>query len=274
MDAEPIGVQDSSKAGTSAGEAPWRAFSRGSWDWMPMAIFGAVLAGALWSFDGPISAAARRLALSGDVKRELDALAQYGQGSVSVIVAIVIASLEPERRRRLIDWACAALIAGVTCAAMKVLIGRPRPLLEDPGILLGPWGMHPVPTGEPGKYMLAHAWEMTSRVQYALGSMPSRHATFAASLSAVLWTMYPRLLPLAAGLMALVAGMRVVTGAHYPSDVVIGLALGAGITTTAMRRFWGTRALDWLWRTFVDRGAAPALGRVVATEIRRLGPRA
>lgn len=240
---------------------------------MPAACVGLILAAALWSFDGPISSAARSLTLSGDLKRELDALAQYGQGAVSIIVGLLIASLDPDRRRRLIDWGVAALLVGVSCSVSKVLIGRPRPLLEDPGILLGPWGMHPVPTGEPGKFILAHAWEMTSRIQYALGSMPSRHATFAASLSVVLWTLYPKIRPVAVALMVLVAAMRVITGAHYPSDVVIGLALGTALTTVAMRRFWGTRALDWFWRTFVDRNAGAALEQVVAIEHRRLRPR-
>jgi len=221
----------------------------------------------VWSFDGPISAAARSLTLSGDVKRELEALQQYGQGSISVLLVLAIAMLQPERRRRLLDWGAAALLAGLTCALMKILIGRPRPLLEDPGLLLGPWGMYPVPTGAPGQYILAHAWEFTSRVQYALGSMPSRHATFAASMSAALWTMYPRLGPLALVLMLVVASMRVVTGAHYPSDVLAGLALGSSITLVAMRRFWGTRALDWFWKKFVSRDASPALPMVVRTEL-------
>lgn len=266
-----MGTQDSWKDGREESAPAWAPFSRGARDWAWYLVGGVVLAAGLWQFDGAISKAARTLQLSGDVRRELEALAQYGQGAVSVLVATLIWMIDPTRRRRLLDWAAAALIAGAACMLMKLLLGRPRPLLEDPGVILGPWGMHPIPdAGAPSGYVLAHAWEWSSRVQYMLGSMPSRHTTFAAVLSVVLWTMYPRIRPLAIGMLALVGTMRVVTGAHYPSDVIVGAALGLAIGTLAMRRFWGTRALDRFWKKFVDREARPMLAPVVEVETQRL----
>lgn len=270
-----MSAERSGDAGPAAARPSWFLFSRGARDWLPVALAGLALAAASWPLDGTISDAAQAVRLSGDFRRELEALAQYGQGSATVLAAVAVWLLDPARRRRLIDWAAAAILVGVACVAMKMLIGRPRPLLDDPHVLLGPWGMHPVPVrdGEVTRTILAHAWEMTSRVQYALGSMPSRHTAFAAVMSAALWSMYPRLWPLALAMLALVGTMRVIVQAHYPSDVFIGAALGVSITTLCMRRFWGTRALDWLWKNLVDRDATPALERVVATEAERLAKR-
>jgi membrane-associated phospholipid phosphatase len=238
-------------------------------DWLPALVVGFGLAIALWSFDGPISDRARAVALAGDLRREMEALAQYGQGAWIALVAVAVWLLDPSRRRRLIDVAAALVLVGVVCVATKILLGRPRPLLVDPGVILGPWGMYPVPSGEAGSgtISLAHAWEMNSRVQYLLGSMPSRHTAFAAAMSAWLWTMYPVLRVPAIVLMTLVGTMRVLVGAHYPSDVFVGGTIGLTITTLAMRRFWGTRALDWFWKRFVNKNAEAALPRVMAAEL-------
>jgi undecaprenyl-diphosphatase len=64
---------------------------------------------------------------------------------------------------------------------------------------------------------------------YANASFPSGHATTAGAALMVGALIFPRLrVPIvAAGL--LVAFSRVVVGAHYPSDAVAGVALGAGI---------------------------------------------
>lgn len=261
-------------SGLIAPEDTRPTLSAGRRDWLPVTLAGLALTIALWPLDGPISDAARAVRLAGDARRELEALAQYGQGSATALAALAIALLDPERRRRLIDWAAAALLVGLACVAAKVLVGRPRPLLEDPAFLLGPLGLYPLPVQENGvvRYLLAHSWDLTARAQYALGSMPSRHSAFAAVMSAALWSMYPRLFPLAVAMLGLVMTMRVLTGAHYPSDTIAGASLGLVLTTLAMRRFWGTRALDWFWKRAVDRNAEPALPRVLATERRRLTP--
>jgi undecaprenyl-diphosphatase len=64
---------------------------------------------------------------------------------------------------------------------------------------------------------------------YAHASFPSGHATTAFALAALLALWYPRW---AAGFLAL-AGLiglsRVVLGAHFPSDVLAGAALGMGV---------------------------------------------
>lgn len=58
-------------------------------------------------------------------------------------------------------------------------------------------------------------------------SFPSDHATVAGAVAGGLWFVDRRLARLAVGLALLMAVTRVYVGAHYPGDVLAGLALGA-----------------------------------------------
>lgn len=59
-------------------------------------------------------------------------------------------------------------------------------------------------------------------------SMPSRHCFSAAAIAAAACTLSAPLGAAAWVLALLVAAARVLTGVHYPSDVLAGLAFGAG----------------------------------------------
>lgn len=61
-------------------------------------------------------------------------------------------------------------------------------------------------------------------------SFPSNHATVAGALAAGVVLLAPRLAVVAVPAALVVAGMRVVTGVHYPHDVLAGLLLGAAVT--------------------------------------------
>lgn len=243
-----------------------RFLSRGPLDWLPALGIALALVIVLWPFDAALSNFARSITLAGDLRRELEALAQYGQGSWIVIIAFSIWLLDPARRRRLVDFAAALLLVGLACMLTKLLLGRPRPIMDDPDVLLGPWGMYPVPDQSGDTVTLAHAWDWSSRVQYVLGSIPSRHTAFAFGVSTCLWIMYPVLRWPAAVLACIVGAMRIITGAHWPTDVIAGAALGFVLASLCMRRFWGTRALDWFWRSVVNKNAEAALPRVLAAE--------
>ncbi|HEX4046660.1 MAG TPA: phosphatase PAP2 family protein [Elusimicrobiota bacterium] len=85
-------------------------------------------------------------------------------------------------------------------------------------------------------------WVARPRPERALGSevvlrapvggaygFPSNHASNMAAAASVLSVAYPAGTPVFAALAALVAYSRVYVGAHYPGDVLAGLALGTAI---------------------------------------------
>lgn len=234
----------------------------------------------LFPLDGPLSRFLRSLPLAGDIKRELTAWQQYGALTSILVTAAIVALLDTARWRRIFDLAAASILTVLACNLLKNLVGRPRPLLNDPHTFLWPWGMYPVPVADPAfrtgtRTVLSHAWggATTSsgtapRVTYELWSMPSSHTAAAVVLSVFLVAMYPRLRSLAIGLALLVGLTRVITAAHWPTDVLLGAAVGYTIAAFAIPRYWGIRALDWAWKRTIDPTAAPTALPLRAAEAR------
>ncbi|MBC7770882.1 MAG: phosphatase PAP2 family protein [Pyrinomonadaceae bacterium] len=220
----------------------------------------------LYPLDGPLSRALRELPIKGDIRRELTAWQQYGALTSLLVVAVVIVLLDQGRWRRVLDLTAAAVLGILACNFLKNFVGRPRPILNDPETFLWPWGEYPVPvaagsslqsTGQP-RFVLTHAWSGPRSVGYELWSMPSSHTAMAVVLSVFLGVMYPKLRLLVIVLAALVGITRVITGAHWPTDVLIGATLGYTVASAAVNGHWGMRALDWVWIRCVDRDAHPS----------------
>lgn len=188
-----------------------------------------ITAAVLLPFDGWILIGARRIdaRIGGDARRVLDWLQEYGQGAAVVLVGLLIWTLDPPRRRALLRGLLIAAVTAAACFALKMLIGRPRPKFGEPLAFVGPWGTWPI--GPDGT--ARHPWEVWRNHQWELWSMPSSHTAYAAATSVFLATLYPPLRRIVFVLAAVVGACRVLNGAHYPSDVVVG----AGIGVTAAR---------------------------------------
>jgi membrane-associated phospholipid phosphatase len=100
----------------------------------------------------------------------------------------------------------AIALPGLVFTIVKRLIGRARPLV---GGSLDPFLHHTL------------GWS----VEYA--SLPSGHATDAAAVATAIGALWPQTRPLMWTYAALIALSRVVLTAHYPSDVIAGVIVGA-----------------------------------------------
>jgi len=95
--------------------------------------------------------------------------------------------------------------SGLAVDVLKVVVGRSRPkLLFASGTYDFTW------LGWQADY-----W-----------SFPSGHAATAAALMLGLWYLWPRYAPLYALVVVAIAAARVIIGAHYLSDAMMGLAIG------------------------------------------------
>ena len=97
-------------------------------------------------------------------------------------------------------------LSGLLANILKRIIGRARPLHFDDW---GPFGFSP---------FSSHA---------AFQSFPSGHATTVGAFFAALIFLFPRCRVIFVVCAIWLAATRVMIGAHYPSDVIAGLALGA-----------------------------------------------
>lgn len=68
-----------------------------------------------------------------------------------------------------------------------------------------------------------------------LYSFPSGHTMNAVNFAILFSWFYPPLMPLVVTFAILVALSRVILGMHYPTDVLVGTVLGAGIAFTSIK---------------------------------------
>lgn len=226
--------------------------------WLVAGACCAALISVTVPFDGTISRFATSLRVSGDFRRELEVVQQYGAATSLILTASLVWLLDRQRRRRLLDLLAAIAVAGVSVTVAKMLVGRPRPKFADPMTFSGPFRAYPLDDDRG----MTYAWEFWRPIRAELWSMPSSHTAYAVALSVFLVALYPRLRPLAVGMPILVGACRVLFGAHYLSDVFAGACVGFVAASPAVRGYWGVRALDVIWRTFVNRAAVPSYPKI------------
>jgi len=152
------------------------------------------------------------LNFKGDIKRESRWLAQYGQFLCSIVAAALAWQLDPDGQHRSIVILIATFGGTIVATIIKKLCSRVRPGRENAGRFLGP-------TFSRGNYK---------------ESFPSSHSACAVALSATLAAYYP---PAAITFWLLAGGcavLRYLLDAHWPSDVLGGVALGYGCAHLAL----------------------------------------
>lgn len=147
------------------------------------------------------------LEMKGDVKRETRWLAQYGQGSCTAVSALLVWQLDRSHLMEGIALIVGVLSAAVLAVLLKRLFSRVRPGRQSAGRFLGP--------------SLRHAnWRE---------SFPSSHSATAVALSVMLASAYPAGAGVFWGLAIGCSALRYVLDAHWPSDVIAGVALGYAV---------------------------------------------
>lgn len=220
---------------------------------IPWKTLTVLLALAIVSFnlDELGSMAAQVVDVPGDVDQELRSLQQFGQFGSLVLLTIVVLRLDrPPIRRTLLDLGLAMLLGALVCNGLKTLLGRARPAF-----------------GTPDEFHPLWADTETAMSWSQLASMPSSHTMAAAVMATWIAVVVPRLRWLGFALVVVVGVARIRFGHHWPSDVFVGASIGILIGSVTIGRLLGTRLLDVLWRTLVDRKASPAAPEV-ATAVR------
>jgi membrane-associated phospholipid phosphatase len=203
----------------------------------------------LLPFDGAISGFVTPFRPGGDLRREMELLQQFGSPTTMIVCTLLIWRLDPRMLLKMLDWLLAAGMTWAAVFALKASLGRPRPKFVGEHLnFLGPWNTYIVQEGDPPRY----AWEILADDVTEIWSMPSSHTAFAVVAAVCLTRMYPRLRPIAIVMAVLVGVGRVLFKAHYPSDVLIGAAIGYAIAEVCMSRSLGVRLVNRLIPTPPD----------------------
>ncbi|MFO1023523.1 MAG: phosphatase PAP2 family protein [Planctomycetales bacterium] len=163
----------------------------------------------------------RRHALQ-KIHRTLELAEPFGDAAGVILVAAVIAVLDPLRRRAIPSLLLISFSAGLLADGVKISVGRLRPNGAELQHLTNVW-------------QTFLGWFPGLHAGWGNQSFPSAHTTVAWGLAMALVRLYPRgkwLFPILAGLVAL---QRVETGSHYLSDVLFGAAIGVGVAALWFR---------------------------------------
>ena len=163
--------------------------------------------------------------LNGPLRHGFQIITRYGKSDwllwLSFVVCLVLFCGDWARttRRRAAAWSEVGTIAGflffsvatsgIVLNIVKQFVGRARPRLLPAE---GPFSFDP--------FMFDYAYQ----------SFPSGHAQVMGALAATAIVVAPRYSIVVVLPCLAVAASRVIVSAHYPSDVLAGLALGAGFT--------------------------------------------
>jgi membrane-associated phospholipid phosphatase len=136
----------------------------------------------------------------------------FGHGLGVLFVVVLIHQLDPMARRSIPRIVLCAFAAGAAADVLKLLVIRIRP--NDFDLSRPVWATF-------------QQWLPSLHADSTLESFPSGHTAMAVGLAAALAWRYPQGRHVFWLLAILVGCQRIVAGAHYPSDVLLGAALGA-----------------------------------------------
>ena len=131
-------------------------------------------------------------------------ITQMGHAWFLVPATLVMLAVFPEARARWWVWVALMLLAPIAEASLKALIGRPRPFDASFGF----------PSGH-----ATAAAAFFGALTYLAGALPTPTRTVVRTLAALA--------------IVLVGLSRVMLRAHWPSDVVGGIALGLALASAA-----------------------------------------
>jgi membrane-associated phospholipid phosphatase len=174
----------------------------------------------------------RREATSDDTARTclaylgyLDDFEPFGHGLGLVLVIVAFHQLDRARRWAIPRVLACALAAGGVADLLKMLVIRIRP--ND----------LPFPFPDSVWKTFGDWWPMLSAAS-EYQSFPSAHTATAVGLAAALIWLYPQGRWLFVALAGLVGCQRIASGAHYPSDVLLGAAAGCLVAALLLSIGW------------------------------------
>jgi membrane-associated phospholipid phosphatase len=186
--------------------------------YIPISIALAILTAVSLLFETRGARTTLQLHFRGDLRRESAFLAQYGQGVCTFFCAwLVAASVAPTPRswaawRAFILIFAPVMLAAIACMTLKRVFGRIRPNRENAGKFTG------------------FSWRHDNERE----SFPSSHSAGGVALTIALINAWPQAAIIFWLLAVIVALLRYLLDAHFPSDVLAGCLLGLVISHAAV----------------------------------------
>lgn len=198
-------------------------------------LVAALLGLAAISIDLPVSAALRQWKLPGDLAKAimLSETFAHSLGAAAILLSAFV--LAPSRRPAVCAAMIITLACGLTSNVLKGCFPRVRPHSSELIRVAEP-GEYQFTNGVPGP-RLADGRELVPvrLTDSRQRSFPSGHSATAWGLALGLSLVFPRGLILFACFASLASLQRIVSGAHYPTDVLAGAAIAFIVTAILLK---------------------------------------
>jgi membrane-associated phospholipid phosphatase len=217
-------------------------FVRWSIVWVAPAVVVLMIlcVGAQW-IDAFVANNRKQHGLPGDLRRIIELSEFFAHGFGVAVVLSVIWTLTPQYRRMLPRLAACAILPGLICQVVKLIIVRKRPIyfrdavIESAGQTWG--GLFP---------------DKAHEIDYLYQSFPSAHAATAVGFAIGLSWLFPKGRFIFFGLAILSSIQRAAAGAHWVSDVFAGATIALVICYLIFRRGWIDAAFSRLESSVAD----------------------
>jgi membrane-associated phospholipid phosphatase len=179
----------------------------------------AAAAAAVCAWDQPLSEWMQAARWPGDVRKGLMLCEAFGHGLTAAVILTAVVVLVRPRLSTCLLYVAAVYGPGLAVNGLKCGIGRWRPHAWRELLATGTEATWPG---------LFPAWNSDAGIElgHAIQSFPSGHAATAAGLAVILTHVAPRGRWFFAGLALAACVQRIAAGAHWPSDVLAGAAIG------------------------------------------------
>jgi len=174
--------------------------------WLFLGLIGVGIVPSFLWFDQLCHQQVMTWSFRGDVSAVLEFIGLLGHGITSLLAALLVWNLDRARRNMAFLVLLVSILSGTTVTLVKVGVQRPRPFIAAG-----------VPTETPHESKLTNS---------DFHSFPSGHTAVAFGLAMSLTLLYPQGKVLFFTLASLAGAQRVITQAHYPSDVLAGILVG------------------------------------------------
>ena len=191
------------------------------WFWRRLALFAAlaVLSAAALPLDKFLAQWGVHDHCPPSLGKLLQLTEVFGHGFGVLLIGLTVFTLDPVRRWAVPRLLFVAVGSGMMADVIKVVVARARP--RNAG--LGASALD-----------VLHGWMAHPGGGAKLQSFPSGHAAASMGLALALGALYPRGRWLFFSLAFLSACQRVEEGAHFPSDVLFGAAVGTLVATACL----------------------------------------
>jgi len=181
----------------------------------------ALLAASVFSIDADISAWTRGLDLPGDLAKAINLSEAFAHGFGALVILATVWIVAVERRAAVWLAFCMTASSGLAANGLKSCFVRVRPHASSSLMVIDHFNSSDEgsPSADGKERVTADFWDARQR------SFPSGHAATAWGLAIGLSFIFPRGWWLFAMLAVTASLQRLVSGAHYPSDVLAGAAI-------------------------------------------------